>query len=137
MPPHSECAVIRCSQPAEAVRVMSLPGHLLLEEVVCVFHDAAMDAGEPWFWVCADDGGRGGSVIYMGDDLARENVRTYRGSGFIGTRDRASGIDEPHTRFTIAHADLAGGDEQRLDLLLTGSQARELGELLIRWAPSE
>ena len=89
---------------------MSLPGRILLEEVVCAQHDNAMNAGEPWYWVCADDGGAGGSVIYMGDDLRNEAVRRMGKPGFQGSMDRASGIDEPHTRFTIQHTDLGGVD---------------------------
>lgn len=127
----SECAVIRCSRPAAAVRIMSLPDTVLLEEVVCAEHNAAMDAGEPWYWNAKDDRG----VIYMGSDLQAEGVRILSDMGFSGSMDRASGINERHTRFTISHTDLAGSDEQRLDLLLTGPQARELAEWLERWGP--
>lgn len=130
--PTSECAVIRCSKPAAVTRIMSQPGSILSETVVCTEHDAAMTNGEPWYYNSAEPRG----VIYIGADLKAEGVRRLVDmDAGGGNNDRASDIDEPHQRFTITHCGFHGGDDEKLHLVLTRAEALEVAEWLQRWAP--
>ncbi len=120
------CQVLRCSGEARHLRNVGKPGGPRLDAVVCDEHQAAIEAGADWY-LAPDD-----HVIYVGEDLRVRrlmklaNVEVSDDVGYVGS------MPEGHARMRLTLQNLAGGDEEHVELVVA-DEARGYLERALEW----